>query len=187
MTPESPDLHARANAIMIDVLMNHLPRVKEGFEKGYPDENQILVMYDHAVRARLLMELAALQPCTAAPTPQGPIGAHGRAGRMCCQGMPKPDDRDVTGAKLCARCHGLGEVMANGHGDEECPYCGGTGKQFKMPNELNKIVYDLVDAIADLDVRYSFIDRLAKIEDGYYSGFGTAGGHKGFRGVAGIR
>lgn len=43
---------------------------------------------------------AALQPCPTAPTPN------------------------------CDFCHGLGEVMAIGHGDEECPRCGGTGKQF---------------------------------------------------------
>lgn len=38
--------------------MNHLPRIKEGLEAGYVDENQILVMYDHAVRARILKEHA---------------------------------------------------------------------------------------------------------------------------------
>ncbi len=46
----------RAKAIIKDVLINHLPRVKEGLEKGYVDENQILVIYDHAVRARILTE-----------------------------------------------------------------------------------------------------------------------------------
>jgi hypothetical protein len=45
-----------ANAIIKDVLDNHLPRIAEGFKKGYPDENQILVAYDHAVRARILSE-----------------------------------------------------------------------------------------------------------------------------------
>lgn len=52
----------RANAIIHDILVNHLPRIKEGLEKGYVDENQILVMYDHAVRARILREHAGLQP-----------------------------------------------------------------------------------------------------------------------------
>lgn len=46
----------RARHIISDLLVNHLPRVQEGFEKGYVDENQILVMYDHAVRARILTE-----------------------------------------------------------------------------------------------------------------------------------
>jgi hypothetical protein len=48
----------RANFIITDILTNHLPRVKEGLEAGYVDENQILVMYDHAVRARILKEQA---------------------------------------------------------------------------------------------------------------------------------
>jgi hypothetical protein len=52
----SEELKKRMEAIIADVLANHLPRVKEGFEKGYPDENQILVIYDHAVRARLMAE-----------------------------------------------------------------------------------------------------------------------------------
>jgi hypothetical protein len=46
----------RAAAIIRDLLVNHLPRVQEGLEKGYVDENQILVIYDHAVRARILTE-----------------------------------------------------------------------------------------------------------------------------------
>lgn len=46
----------RATAIIRDILVNHLPRVQEGLEKGYVDENQILIIYDHAVRARILTE-----------------------------------------------------------------------------------------------------------------------------------
>lgn len=46
----------RADAIIKDILVNHLPSVQEGLQKGYIDENQILVIYDHAVRARVLME-----------------------------------------------------------------------------------------------------------------------------------
>jgi hypothetical protein len=46
----------RAQAIITDILVNHLPRIKDGLEKGYVDENQILVVYDHAVRARVLQE-----------------------------------------------------------------------------------------------------------------------------------
>lgn len=46
----------RADAIIQDILTNHLPRIKEGLEKGYVDENQILIMFDHAVRARVLKE-----------------------------------------------------------------------------------------------------------------------------------
>lgn len=46
----------KAGFIIKDILNNHLPRVKEGLEKGYVDENQILVIYDHAVRARVLQE-----------------------------------------------------------------------------------------------------------------------------------
>lgn len=49
---------ARAEAIIQDLLTNHLPRIEEGLRKGYVDENQILVMYDHAVRARILQEHA---------------------------------------------------------------------------------------------------------------------------------
>jgi hypothetical protein len=48
----------RANAIIQDILTSHLPRIKESLERGYIDENQILRMYDHAVRARLLTEIA---------------------------------------------------------------------------------------------------------------------------------
>lgn len=46
----------RAAAIIKDILVNHLPRIQEGLEKGYVDENQILVIYDHAVRCRILTE-----------------------------------------------------------------------------------------------------------------------------------
>ena len=46
----------RAQAIIQDLLVNHLPRIEEGLRKGYVDENQILVVFDHAVRARILME-----------------------------------------------------------------------------------------------------------------------------------
>jgi len=46
----------RADRIIQDILVNHLPRIVEGLHAGYVDENQILVMYDHAVRARLLTE-----------------------------------------------------------------------------------------------------------------------------------
>jgi hypothetical protein len=50
------DAKTRAQSIIKDILVNHLPRVVEGLEKGYVDENQILVIYDHAVRARVLTE-----------------------------------------------------------------------------------------------------------------------------------
>lgn len=46
----------KAEFILKDILHNHLPRVKEELEKGYIGENQILVIYDHAVRARILQE-----------------------------------------------------------------------------------------------------------------------------------
>lgn len=51
---------ARASAIVKDILDNHLPRVIEGLKVGYVDENQILVMYDHAVRARVMNEQSAV-------------------------------------------------------------------------------------------------------------------------------
>lgn len=51
--------HARAEAIIKDMLVNHLPRIIEGLNAGYVDENQILVLYDHAVRARILKEHAS--------------------------------------------------------------------------------------------------------------------------------
>lgn len=35
----------RAETIIRDILENHLPRVIEGLQKGYVDENQILVVY----------------------------------------------------------------------------------------------------------------------------------------------
>ena len=47
----------RISTLIEDILVNHLPRVKAGLEKGYIDENQILVMYDHAVRIRMLQEI----------------------------------------------------------------------------------------------------------------------------------
>ena len=46
----------KALLIVKDIAANHLPRIKEGLERGYIDQNQILVIYDHAVRARVLME-----------------------------------------------------------------------------------------------------------------------------------
>jgi hypothetical protein len=52
----------RADAIIQDILTNHLPRVVEGLKAGYVDENQVLVIYDHAVRARILKEFAEAQP-----------------------------------------------------------------------------------------------------------------------------
>lgn len=60
----------RANAIIQDILANHLPRIKEGLEKGYVDENQILIVYDHAVRARILNEIngaVSYHPLTGMP------------------------------------------------------------------------------------------------------------------------
>lgn len=65
---------ARAKAIIDDILNNHLPRVQEGLKKGYVDENQILVIYDHAVRARVLTETTESKkpqeifPCTCGNT-----------------------------------------------------------------------------------------------------------------------
>lgn len=50
--------HERSQAIITDILHNHLPRIKEGLEKGYVDENQVLIVYDHLVRARILEEIA---------------------------------------------------------------------------------------------------------------------------------
>jgi hypothetical protein len=47
---------ARASAIVKDILDNHMPRVIEGLKVGYVDENQILVICDHAMRARILKE-----------------------------------------------------------------------------------------------------------------------------------
>jgi hypothetical protein len=43
-----------------DIKDNHWPRVAEGLDKGYIDENQILVIFDHAVRARILQALPDL-------------------------------------------------------------------------------------------------------------------------------
>lgn len=54
----SMNAQERAEAIIKDILVNHLPRIEEGLRAGYVDENQILVMYDHAVRARILKEQA---------------------------------------------------------------------------------------------------------------------------------
>lgn len=57
MNPDQmPTPRERARSIVADLLVNHLPRIEEGLRKGYVDENQILVMYDHAVRARILEE-----------------------------------------------------------------------------------------------------------------------------------
>lgn len=52
----------RADAIIKDILDNHLPRIVEGLKLGYVDENQVLIIYDHAVRARILKEFAKAQP-----------------------------------------------------------------------------------------------------------------------------
>lgn len=56
MTPTQITPKERADAIIKDILVNHLPRIIDGLRVGYVDENQILVMYDHAVRARILRE-----------------------------------------------------------------------------------------------------------------------------------
>jgi len=48
----------RAKRIIQDILDNHLPRVYDALRRGYVDEKQILVIYDHAVRARVLQETA---------------------------------------------------------------------------------------------------------------------------------
>jgi hypothetical protein len=52
-------LKSRAKGIREDVLANHLPRVMEGMKAGYVDENQLMVCLDHAMRARIMEELAA--------------------------------------------------------------------------------------------------------------------------------
>jgi hypothetical protein len=52
------EVSERADAIIKDILDNHLPRIREGLEKGYPDENQVLVVYDHMVRVRVMREIA---------------------------------------------------------------------------------------------------------------------------------
>lgn len=51
----------RSESIIKDILVNHAPRVTDGMRMGYVDENQILVMYDHAVRSRILRETATEQ------------------------------------------------------------------------------------------------------------------------------
>lgn len=48
----------RSELLLKDLLLNHLPRIREGLEKGYVDENQILIMFDHAVRIRILQEVS---------------------------------------------------------------------------------------------------------------------------------
>ena len=54
----SEDLSKKADSIINDILQNHLPRISEGLKKGYIDENQALIVYDHLVRARQLKELS---------------------------------------------------------------------------------------------------------------------------------
>lgn len=49
-------LQDRINGIKSDVLLNHLPRVKESIIADYFDENQALVVFDHLVRIRVLQE-----------------------------------------------------------------------------------------------------------------------------------
>ena len=46
----------KAQFIIKDIKANHLPRFIEGLDSGYIDENQLLVIFDHAVRARVFME-----------------------------------------------------------------------------------------------------------------------------------
>lgn len=62
----------RAASIIQDIQVNHLPRVIEGLKAGYIDENQILVIYDHAVRARILREVQKTWP-ESTPSPGNPI------------------------------------------------------------------------------------------------------------------
>lgn len=44
-------------ALKQDILTNHLPKVSEGLQKDYIDENQALVVYDHLVRIRTYQDL----------------------------------------------------------------------------------------------------------------------------------
>lgn len=55
---EVTDFEKRADAIIQDILINHLPRISQGLKQGYVDENQALIVFDHLVRARQLKELA---------------------------------------------------------------------------------------------------------------------------------
>lgn len=54
-------MNERAEAIIRDIQDNHLPRVIEGLRAGYVDENQILVIYDHLVRVRMLKEATSAE------------------------------------------------------------------------------------------------------------------------------
>ena len=50
-------LREQRNIILKDIEISHIPRVLEGLGKEYIDENQILVLYDHAVRLRIITDL----------------------------------------------------------------------------------------------------------------------------------
>lgn len=55
---DAEKIEKKADAIIQDILNNHLPRISEGLKKGYVDENQALIVFDHLVRARSLKELS---------------------------------------------------------------------------------------------------------------------------------
>lgn len=47
----------KIQALIDDILVNHLPKVRESLESGYIDENQALIVFDHMVRARTLRDI----------------------------------------------------------------------------------------------------------------------------------
>ncbi len=47
----------KIQGLIDDILINHLPKVKESLETGYIDENQALIVFDHMVRIRTLRDI----------------------------------------------------------------------------------------------------------------------------------
>jgi hypothetical protein len=113
MTPKQ-----RASFIIKDILINHLPRIREGLENGYVDENQILIIYDHAVRARILSEVEKVN-------------------------AKLPKRKRLAYYEICSKCLGgevVGVCTSDGidETDSDCELSRITKQQFEVYNDDNE-------------------------------------------------
>jgi len=59
---ERQKLLDQSEALIRDVLENHLPQLKADLENGVPSEHQALTILDHLIRARVFQHAAKQQP-----------------------------------------------------------------------------------------------------------------------------
>ena len=50
-------LQTTRNNLLKDIQTHHLSRIMDGIEKGYPDENQGMIVIDHLMRVRIYDEI----------------------------------------------------------------------------------------------------------------------------------